>query len=419
MRDSLGVGLLAVLLLAACVPAATPGTSPAGTASPSATQAARVPAPVAVTIDPAKSAFLVLDLTAATCNPRRTCVASLPAVATLLQRARDAKVLVVYSDTTGNPAIREEVAQRQGEPKVTGRADKFVGTNLDQILKQAGIETVVIVGTAANGAVLYTAFGANVRGYTAVVAEDGISEDDPWVVYATKWQLLKQPGFANAENKPLEKARVTLSRTDLIGFAAPPSGTSTPAAAAEPPAPRLRALSAVAVPAKTTAVLALDLIDPTCGQRPQCVGSLPKVADLLKRAREAKSPVLYTITTAQGVSIRSEVAPLSGERLVTGSADKFFGTNLDQNLKNDGVDTVILVGTAAHGAVLYTAFGATLRGYTVVVAEDGISVGPGDELGLSFAKWQVLNQPGLNNPENLPLTKGRVTLSRSDVITFK
>ncbi len=35
----------------------------------------------------------------------------------------------------------------------------------------------------------------------------------------TRYQLLNQPGFTNADNTPLTPQAVTLSRTDLISFA--------------------------------------------------------------------------------------------------------------------------------------------------------------------------------------------------------
>lgn len=75
-----------------------------------------------------------------------------------------------------------------------------------------------MVGTRSNGAVLYTAFEANARGYTVVVAVDGISGSIPFENTLTQWQLLNQPGFANADNKPLAEKAVTLSRGDLITF---------------------------------------------------------------------------------------------------------------------------------------------------------------------------------------------------------
>ena len=104
---------------------------------------------------------------------------------------------------------------------------------------------------------------------------------------------------------------------------------------------------------------------------------------------------------------------------MAGRADKFFSTNLDDLLKSKGIKTAVIVGSAAHGAVLYTSFGANERGYTVVVAEDGMSVGDTETFGLTVAKWQLLNQPGFANPENKPLDPQHVTISRSDLVTFK
>lgn len=426
-----GALLIASLLIASACTQATPAATPAPTtaptpAAPAATAAPTaasntIPAPVAVNVDPRTTALLVLDITSVICTPRPQCVSSVPKIATLLKNARDAKALVVYSDTaTAGSTVLPGVAPQAGEPKVTGRADKFLGTDLEKILKDKGIQTVVIVGSAAHGAVLYTTFGANARGFTAVVAEDGISvgaEPETFGLTVAKWQLLRQPGFTNPENKPLEKGRVTLSRTDLIGFGTAPTGAAgspTPL----PAPPSLPALNAVTMPAGKTAVLVLDLIDPTCGTRPQCVGSLPKVAELLKRARDAKATVVYSLTTAEGVAIRPEVGPVSGDTIVRAPADKFLGTNLDQFLKFSKVTHVVIVGTAAHGAVLYTSFGANARGYTVVVPQDGISVGAGEEYGLAVATWQLLNQPGSANASNLPLTAARVTLSIIEGVTF-
>jgi hypothetical protein len=177
-----------------------------------------VPAPAPVTLDAKTTAYLVLDLTSVLCAPQPACLATLPAAAGLLTKARNAGALVVYSETpTPGSTVLPEVAPRPGEPKVTGRADKFFGTALDEILKSKGIKTAVIVGTAANGAVLYTAFGANLRGYTVVVATDGISAA-PFPLLLAQYQVLNQPGYPNSNNVPLAEDRVTLSRSDLITF---------------------------------------------------------------------------------------------------------------------------------------------------------------------------------------------------------
>lgn len=412
--------VITIALLVACTPPTTSG--PSSTASPAGSPApAGIPAPVAVTLDPATTAVLSLDLINPTCPQRPQCVASLPKVADLLKRARDAKAMVAHSITTAaGVTINPQVAALPGEPTVAGPADKFYNTTLDQQLKAKNIQTVVITGTAANGAVLYTSFGANIRGYTVVVPEDTISvaPDLDFGIPLTKWQLLRQPGFANPDNKPLEKGRVTLSRSDLIGFGSAPSASGGGSATPTPASVSLPALNAVSLAAPKTAVLALDLINPTCGQRPACVASLPKIADLLKRARDAGATVVYSLTTAPDAQIRPEVAPQSGETIVIGPADKFYNTTLDAYLKSKAITHLVIVGTAAHGAVLYTSFGANIRGYTVVVPDDGISVGAGEEFGLLGTKWQLLNQPGFNNVSNLPLTAARVTLSVIEGITF-
>lgn len=180
-----------------------------------------IPAPVPVAIDAKSSALLILDINRAFCQPNPACMATVPGIASLAKRARDAKVPVVYS-TTGNPAgpppILGEVAPQSDEPTVVARADKFLNTNLEELLKQRNATTLVIVGTSANGAVLYSSYHANLLGFTVVVAEDGISGVAPFDAFLTRYQLLHQPGLSNNANAPLAEKKVTLSRTDLITF---------------------------------------------------------------------------------------------------------------------------------------------------------------------------------------------------------
>jgi nicotinamidase-related amidase len=165
------------------------------------------------------AALLVLDITSVICPPRPTCVASVPKIAALVKKARDAKVPVIYSQTaTAGSTYIADIAPQPGDATVTGRADKFYGTTLDQILKDKAVETAVVVGSAANGAVLYTSFGLGLRGISVVVAQDGISGDPEFTETFTRWQLLNEPGFANANNTPLDKGHVTLSTTDKITF---------------------------------------------------------------------------------------------------------------------------------------------------------------------------------------------------------
>jgi len=162
---------------------------------------------------------LVLDIAESTCNAASNCLAIVPNIATLLKKARDAGAPVIYSLGTAPTNVLPQVAPQGDEPIVRSRANKFGNTNLDELLKARGVKTLLIVGTAANGAVLYTAFEANAyRGYTVAVAEDGISAGDPFAVLLTRWQLLNQPGLGNPENKPLQPNAVTLTRSDRVTF---------------------------------------------------------------------------------------------------------------------------------------------------------------------------------------------------------
>jgi nicotinamidase-related amidase len=141
-----------------------------------------------------------------------------------------------------------------------------------------------------------------------------------------------------------------------------------------PPPP---ALQTVTVDPKTTALLVLDFVKQTCNPtlRPRCPASLPKVAALLKAARAAKALVVYSVVMAnKGTEdVLPQVAPLGNEPVVKSGPDKFLNTDLQQVLQSHGITTVIPVGTAAEGAVLYTASHAAMLGYKVVLPVDGMS----------------------------------------------
>jgi nicotinamidase-related amidase len=233
MRRSVSAGVFTAAILLAFGPASallagspTPTPAPASSPTPAAVSAASgmqvppIPYPVAVTLNPATTAFLVLDFQSSSCNPtnRPACITSLTPVAAGIAAARAAGVPVVYSNAGTAQDILEQIAPQPGDARVASGADKFLNTNLDDILKQDGVATVVITGNASNGAVLYTAYEAAARGYTVVIAEDGISANTAFPDLYTEWQLLNAPGTSNPDNTPLKTKAVTLSRTDLITY---------------------------------------------------------------------------------------------------------------------------------------------------------------------------------------------------------
>jgi nicotinamidase-related amidase len=164
-----------------------------------------------VIVDAKHAALLLLDFSVATCTEtkRPSCVRSIPRVARLLADARAHHMLVVYS-TGGNvsPEVPTPLVATSDEPSVRSGVDKFMGTDLEKILSAAGVQTVIVTGTSAHGAVLYTASGAALRNLTVIVPVDGYSADSPFAELYTAWHLKNAPASVSAH--------VTLTKTDLI-----------------------------------------------------------------------------------------------------------------------------------------------------------------------------------------------------------
>ena len=167
-----------------------------------------------VTVDPRTTALLMLDFVPQDpyCGPKRPrCGATLPAMKQLLVRARGKGVAVIFSVAGKFEAadIAKDVAPAANEPTVKSKADKFLNTDLEKILKDKGIQTVIVTGNIANGAVLYTGTGAALRGLKVIVPTDGLSANEPFEELLTVWQLAHGPGFGNL---------VTITKSDMIKF---------------------------------------------------------------------------------------------------------------------------------------------------------------------------------------------------------
>lgn len=179
-------------------------------------------------------------------------------------------------------------------------------------------------------------------------------------------------------------------------------------AAVQPPKPP--ALKAVTVEPNTTALLVLDIVKQGCNmeRRPRCVASVPKIQHLLKEARGKGMAVVHSLTSAtKAPDILPEVSPVSGEPIVQAPADKFFRTDLEKILKERGIKTIIVVGTAAHGAVLNTGSQAAFRGFQVVLPVDGMS--SEDTYFEQYVAHHMTTAPGVG---------ARVALTTVDMIKF-
>jgi nicotinamidase-related amidase len=181
-------------------------------------KAPAAPALKPVTIDPKTTALLVMDLVKQGCNDKRRprCVASIPTIKKLIAAARAKGVTVIYS-TLPSIAIGDTlpaIAPKPNDPVVTARVDKFLlgdkDTGLEKMLKDKGIITVIPVGVASYGAVLYTGSAAALRGFSVVVPVDGMSSEDLYFDQATTWLLAKGTGGIGK--------KVTLTRSDMIKF---------------------------------------------------------------------------------------------------------------------------------------------------------------------------------------------------------
>jgi nicotinamidase-related amidase len=175
-----------------------------------------------------------------------------------------------------------------------------------------------------------------------------------------------------------------------------------------PPPPEL---GEVTVESGKTSFLILDIQYRNCNpeRRPRCTATLPSIQRLLRRCRHGGLRVVYSTTRGSDASdIRSEVAPLEGERIVSSGVDKFHGTDLEGILEEQAVDTVIIAGTSAHGAVLHTATAAALRGLQVIIPVDCISAS--EAYAEQYTVWHLANAPG---------SRRSLLISRSDMITLR
>lgn len=173
-----------------------------------------------------------------------------------------------------------------------------------------------------------------------------------------------------------------------------------------PPAPELKP---VTVDPKTTALLVLDLFKQPCNveHNPRCVQSLTAIKKLLDEARSGGVLVVYTAyPTASGKptakDILPEVAPHEGEPFFVGFLNKYIGTDLEKTLKDRGIQTVIAVGTFAHGAVLTTAGASAELGLNVIVPVDAIS--SPTLYAEQYTAWHLANAPVVSRRTTLTST---------------
>jgi nicotinamidase/pyrazinamidase len=110
----------------------------------------------------------------------------------LLEKARQTKVKVIYladhhlpndrefekwpphaiAGTPGSDVI-QELRPREGEQVIPKRRySGFFGTDLDLILRESGVESIILAGVLTDICVMYTSADASARNYAVVVVTD-------------------------------------------------------------------------------------------------------------------------------------------------------------------------------------------------------------------------------------------------------
>jgi nicotinamidase-related amidase len=170
-----------------------------------------------VTVDPSATALLFLDIMKAGCTARPRCVAAVPNMKRLHEQARAHNMVVWYSlvgsngkatpDDIMDPAIKPRAGEwyRQSGP------NKFLGSTLGPVLREAGIKTVIICGNSFQGATVGTASEAAQRGYNVIVPVDcSAGEDEYHEQYAA---------FHLAKGGPvIVTSKVTMTRSTMVKF---------------------------------------------------------------------------------------------------------------------------------------------------------------------------------------------------------
>jgi nicotinamidase-related amidase len=169
--------------------------------------------PAAVT-DGKTTALLVMDVNSQTCTAQRRprCAEALPRLKELVDNARAKGALLIYtlSGTTTAADILKDVGPKAGDHVLPSFGpDKFMGNDLEKILKEAGIKTVIAAGTAAHTSVLHSASGAALRGYDVIVPIDAISSDQ---AYQEQYTIVHLATASRVMNK------VTLTTTKMMRF---------------------------------------------------------------------------------------------------------------------------------------------------------------------------------------------------------
>ncbi|MEE8472993.1 MAG: isochorismatase family protein [Dehalococcoidia bacterium] len=181
------------------------------------THSPKPPRPEAVTLDAGKTALLVLDLSEQLADPQEICSRLVPGITKFLDRARAAGVFIAFTISAslrGTPTghVYSGFGRKPSEPVIYPDGfDKFTSGELQGLLTERNLDTLIIAGYRSNISVLNTATRATRElHYRVVIPVDGVVALTEYEQEYTLFQFTVLPAGA-AE-------RFTFSTLDTINF---------------------------------------------------------------------------------------------------------------------------------------------------------------------------------------------------------
>jgi nicotinamidase-related amidase len=203
----------AAIALAASYEAAAPARAADVIADWPTIQMPPPPALKPASVDPKTTALFLFDFMSTNCNARPRCVEAIPRLKALMERARAAKMLVAYTLPGNGKIVDPALAPHEGEvvDQKQGGPDKFLGSDLDQRLKDHGIKTVILCGTSAQGVGLGTGAAAAQRGYNVIYPVDCLPAESAFREAYAAWHMA-------GGGPPVTTKWVTVTRSDMVKF---------------------------------------------------------------------------------------------------------------------------------------------------------------------------------------------------------
>lgn len=162
------------------------------------------PEPKPVSLDSKTAAILVLDLSTRCHDPKSQASKLMQPVGEFLERVRVFSIPVIYTisaSAKGTPLgeVASPLKRRETEPVIYPNAfDKFAGGELQALLEQRDTNTLVVVGSSTNVAVLYTCTtAARIYHYRVIIPIDGVIAHSRYRQEYSFHQLIVLPDAAS------------------------------------------------------------------------------------------------------------------------------------------------------------------------------------------------------------------------------